>query len=162
MNKSIIIGIVAGFVFLLLIAGAVVGTLYFTGNLSGPKAAGAPEASAKAAAAHGQPAEALIYVTMDPPLTMSFPGSSSVHYLQFALNVAVEDKAVEEAVKAHDPAIRNALVMLLSNQKAETLQTREGKEQLRIQIRDEIRNTLKEITGKTGIADVYFTSFVMQ
>lgn len=162
MNKNIIIGIVAGLVFILLIAGAVLGTLYFTGNLSGLKPAEAPAAGEKSAAAHSQPAGALIYVAMDPPLTMSFPGSSSVHYLQFALDVAVEDKEVEEAVKAHDPAIRNGLVMLLSNQKADDLQTRQGKEQLRIQIRDEIRNTLKEITGKTGVADVFFTSFVMQ
>ena len=52
--------------------------------------------------------------------------------------------------------------MLLSNQKAEELQTREGKERLRMQIRDEIRSTLKGLTGKTGVADVFFTSFVMQ
>lgn len=160
MNNKIVLGIVAGLVIILLIVGAVVGTLYITGNLSKLKSTEAPEASEKAAAPHGQPA--LIYVTMDPPLTMSFPGSSSVHYLQFALNVAVENKEVEDAVKAHDPAIRNGLVMLLSNQKAEDLQTREGKEQLRIQIRDEIRNTIKDVTGKSGVADVYFTSFVMQ
>ncbi|MGV0949625.1 MAG: flagellar basal body-associated FliL family protein [Azonexus sp.] len=161
MNK-IVIGIAASLGGFLVIAASVLGTLYATGNFPGQKPGHAPEASDQGAATHSQPAAALIYVSMDPPFTMSFQDSSDTQYLQFTINVAVENKHTEEALKTNDPAIRNGLVMLMSSQKAEDLKTREGKERLRMQIRDEIRNTLKGLTGKSGVADVFFTSFVMQ
>jgi flagellar protein FliL len=160
--KKIVIGIVVSLVLILAIAGSVLGTLYATGNLPSQKQASAPAASDQGSATHSKPAAALTYVSLDPAFTMSFQDSSAAQYLQFAINVAVEDKHVEEAIKTNDPAIRNGLVMLLSSQKAEDLKTREGKERLRMQIRDEIRSTLKGLTGKTGVADVFFTSFVMQ
>ena len=69
------------------------GTLYATGNLPGQKPTNAPAASDQGAATHSQPAAALIYVSLDPPFTMSFQDSSVAQYLQFAINVAVEDKA---------------------------------------------------------------------
>jgi flagellar protein FliL len=160
--KKIIIGIVAGLVAILVIAGSVVGTLYVTGNLPNQKPTNASEAGDQGSATHSQPVASLIYVSLDPPFTLSFQDSSAAQYLQFSIDAAVEDKSVEAAIKAHGPAIRNGLVMLLSNQKAEELQTREGKERLRTQIRDEIRSTLKGLTGKPGVSDVFFTSFVMQ
>jgi flagellar protein FliL len=159
--KKIVIGIVASLGVILVIAGSVLGTLYVTGNLPGQKPANAP-ASGQGSATHSQPVAALTYVAMDPAFTMSFQDSSVAQYLQFAINVAVEDKHIEEAIKTNDPAIRNGVVMLLSSQKAGELQTREGKERLRMQIRDEIRSTLKGLTGQAGVADVFFTSFVMQ
>jgi flagellar FliL protein len=161
MNK-IVIGIIAGLVAILAIAGSVLGTLYATGNLLGQKPMNAQAASDQGSATHSQPTAALLYVSLDPPFTLSFQDSSVAQYLQFAIDVAVEDKAMEAAIKTHNSAIRNGLVMLLSNQKAEELQTREGKERLRMQIRDEIRSILKGITGRSGVADIFFTSFVMQ
>ena len=93
---------------------------------------------------------------------MSFPDSEVAQYLQFNLDVAVQEKGAEEAIKIHGPAIRNGLVMLLSGQHAQDLQSREGKERLRIQIRDEIRDTLSRLTGKPSVVEVFFTSFLMQ
>ena len=153
--KKIVIGIVVSLVAILAIAGSVLGTLYATGNFPGQTPAHAPAPSDQGSAPNPQPAPALTYVSLDPPFTMSFQDSSAAQYLQFAIDVAVEDKHTEEALKTHGPAIRNGLVMLLSSQKAVELQTREGKERLRMQIRDEIRSTLKGLTGKAGVADVY-------
>jgi flagellar protein FliL len=162
--KKVIIGVVAGLAVVLAIAGSVLGTLYFTGNFPGQKPAHAPEHSdaGAPAPAHSEPAGALMYLTLDPPFTMSFQDSSVAQYLQFTLDIAVQDKHAEEAIKKHGPAIRNGLVMLLSSQKPEELQTREGKEKLRAQIRDEIRGILKSLTGNATVEDVFFTSFVMQ
>ena len=164
--KKVVIGVVAGLVVILAIAGSVLGTLYATGNFPGQQPAHAPEHGdagvAASAPAHSEPAGAPTYITLDPPFTMSFQDSSVAQYLQFTLDVAVQEKHAEEAIKTHGPAIRNGLVMLLSSQKPEELQTREGKEKLRAQIRDEIRGTLKGLTGNATVEDVFFTSFVMQ
>ena len=42
------------------------------------------------------------------------------------------------------------------------LETLEGKEQLKGEIKKVINNTLVEKTGFAGVEDVYFTSFVVQ
>ena len=60
------------------------------------------------------------------------------------------------------PAIRNALVMLLSGQSFETLQTPEGKEALREQALVKIQEVLQQEIGKPGIEQVLFVNFVMQ
>jgi flagellar FliL protein len=105
---------------------------------------------------------AVTYVSLDPAFTMSFRDSEVAQFLQFNLDVAVREKGAEEAIKAQGPAIRNALVMLLSGQSAQDLQTREGKERLRTLIRDEIRDVLLRLTGEPRVVDVFFTSFLMQ
>ncbi len=162
--KKIVIAIVAGLVAILVVAGSVLGTLYATGNFPGQKPAHASQGAEPASEAHAPAAAtgALTYVTLDPAFTVSFQDSTVAQFLQFTIDVAIQDKDVEKAIQAHGPAIRNGLVMLLSSQKAEELQTREGKERLRMQIRDEIRSTLTSLAGKPGVSDVYFTSFVMQ
>ena len=55
-----------------------------------------------------------------------------------------------------------SLVLLFSSQNYQTLSTREGKIQIRKQALTEVQSILKERTGKPGIEEIYFTSFVMQ
>jgi flagellar basal body-associated protein FliL len=47
--------------------------------------------------------------------------------------------------------------MLLSGLNPQDLESREGKERRRGQIRDEIRDTLSRLTGKPSIVEVFFT-----
>jgi flagellar protein FliL len=166
MKRTIILSIAA----LLIVAGSIAGTLFALGRLPGVGAAPAPppddaNVAAPGPAAAPPPATAsrpMTYVSLDPAFTMSFQDSEAAQFLQFNIDVAVEEKDAEEAIKVHGPAIRNGLVMLMSGQKAEDLQSREGKERLRTQIRDEIRDTLSHLTGKPGVVEVFFTSFLMQ
>ena len=58
--------------------------------------------------------------------------------------------------------IRNSVVLLLSQQTYETLIEHEGKEALRVTVRDTIRSVLEESAGEPIVEDVYFSSFVMQ
>ena len=52
--------------------------------------------------------------------------------------------------------------MLFSSQKPDDLQTREGKERLREQALKEIQHIVEGYTGKPGVEEVFFTSFLMQ
>jgi flagellar FliL protein len=160
MKRTIIISIVV----VLIVAGSIAGTLFALGQLPGQGPDSTPPADDPDAVAPPPPADpgATTYVSLDPPFTVSFPDSEVAQYLQFNLDVAVQEKGAEEAIKIHGPAIRNGLVMLLSGQHAQDLQSREGKERLRIQIRDEIRDTLSRLTGKPSVVEVFFTSFLMQ
>jgi flagellar FliL protein len=58
--------------------------------------------------------------------------------------------------------IRNNLLMAISGQGAENLKTREGKEQLRTTMLDEIANVMEKMTGKNKVINLFFTTFVMQ
>jgi flagellar FliL protein len=60
------------------------------------------------------------------------------------------------------PAVRNSLVMLLSSQNPDELRARAGKEKLRAQALAAIQRIVKKYSGKTGIDEVLFTSFLMQ
>jgi len=170
MKRIIIISIAA----ILIVTGSIAGTLFALGRFPGQAPAPAPtpgDANAADPATATDPTSTpptpttptlATYVSLDPAFTLSFQDSEAAQFLQFSVDVAVQEKGAEEAIKVHGPAIRNGLVMLLSGQRAEDLQSRDGKERLRTQIRDEIRDTLSRLTGKPGVVEVFFTSFLMQ
>ena len=104
----------------------------------------------------------LNYVPMDPPFVVNFSADSDIRFLQLTVEVGTRKPEVVELIKEHRPAIRNTLVMLFSSQDPYSLNTREGKEQLRSETLAEIQKVMKEETGGPGVESVFFTSFVMQ
>lgn len=160
--KWIIIGVLG----MLVLSGAALGALYFSGVIGGSKstpAAAADTKDAKAGKTESAVAKApQIYLPMDPPFVVNFGPDADVRFMQITLQVASRDQEVIDRVKEHTPAIRNGLVMLYSSQDAAVLNTRAGKETLLKQSLDEINRVLKEQTGSAGVENVYFTSFVMQ
>jgi flagellar protein FliL len=104
-----------------------------------------------------------IYVALDPPFVVNFEAEQLVRFLQVTVQVMSRDPATVEILKANDPVVRNDLLLLLGNQKYEVIATREGKEKLRQQALDAVRNVVKNAGGQPNrVEAVYFTSFVMQ
>jgi flagellar FliL protein len=102
------------------------------------------------------------YYEMGKPLTVNFPKGSSVQLAQIALAFRVAGEETLEALKKHEPMIRNNLLMLISAQQAENLITREEKEKLRAAMLNEVTSVLKKMAGKSQVKELFFTSFVMQ
>lgn len=149
---------------ILLLGGGIAGTLYFTGShLLGASSSSAGEDNSKEGAKGGKNdnREAL-YFPIDPPFVVNFADQNQMRFLQITMDVMAYNPEAIEAVKKHLPVIRNNLVMLLSSQDAKTLFSLQGKQHLRQECLEEIQKILKERTGKKGVEDVYFTSFVMQ
>jgi len=115
----------------------------------------APEEKAK-------PKAAAQYMPLEPVFTVNLEEPEMSRFLQVEIQVMARDAVALEAVKAHTPSIRNALLMLLGQQHFADLSNRAGKEKLRAAVLAEIQKILTEETGKPGIEAVYFTSFVMQ
>jgi flagellar protein FliL len=101
-------------------------------------------------------------VPLHPAFVVNFSGDSDVRFLQIELQIATRDPNVPPKMIEHDPAVRNSLVMLFASQKPSDLESREGKEQLRKQVLDEIRKVMKQVGASDKIENVYFTNFVMQ
>lgn len=153
--KKIIIFSVLG---LLLLGGAVGGTLYFTGAFDSSDAAAAEAAPA---ALEPKPADA-IYFEFRPEFVVNFEGNSRPRYMQANLVAVSYDTDAIEALELHMPLVRNNLLLLFAEQKSESLKSREGKEALLEKALAVVQEVMTEQYGKEGIDNVYFTRLVMQ
>ena len=70
-------------------------------------------------------------------------------------------KAVD-TVKRHMPQLKNDVLMLVSLQSADELQTPEGRKKLQEQALETVQATLTELTGEPTVEKVLFISFLMQ
>lgn len=102
------------------------------------------------------------YLAFDPPLVVSFQDQATMRFLQVTVEVMGRNEETIAAVKTHMPVIRNNLLMMLGGRNMQQLTDRDSKEKLRQEALVEVQRILKENTGKPGVEDLYFTSFVVQ
>lgn len=98
------------------------------------------------------------YISLDP-LVVNYTQGSALRYLQLSIELMTRDELMVEEVNKNMPEIRNALIMELSGQTYEMLVTRDGKQNIRDTIRDEVNLLLG---NDESIESVLITSFVMQ
>ncbi len=102
------------------------------------------------------------YFSLDPAFVVNLEDARSQRFLQVQVQVMTRDADLMKDIEHHAPRLRSALLLLLGQQRAAELATREGKEKLQADVLVEVQRIILEETGKTGIDAVYFTSFVMQ
>jgi flagellar FliL protein len=148
-------------VLLLFIAG---GGTWFALNLVGNKdgAAAASQGNDAGNAGQAGPSTVAIYYALDPAFLANFNTGGRQHYLQLALTVKARNQAAIAALQTHMPLVRNRIVMLLSGEQFEQLQTDEGRQQLQQKLLTAIQEILTKETGQAHIEQVFFTNFVMQ
>jgi flagellar protein FliL len=101
------------------------------------------------------------YLQLEPTFLANYMVKGRQHYLQLAVAVMTRDEAALKAMHEHMPLIRNRLVMLLSGEVFETLQTDEGRLRLQEKLLAAIQEILQKETGHGGVEQVLFTNFVM-
>ena len=103
-----------------------------------------------------------VYIDIKPEFVINFSDRAGhSKYLKCELSVATKEPEIEKAVEKHMPAIRNALVLLLSRQVYEDLMPNEGKEKLRADALTAVQAVLQAQVGRPGIEDLFFSNFVM-
>lgn len=121
---------------------------------------------AAAHAAEGAPAAAggAPYVPLEPSFVLNFggPREGRLQYLKADVTLRVTDPAAAEAARHHLPALRNALVLLLSRQDEGTVSSSNGREGIRAEALAEIRSILQAEEGEPCVEDVLFTNFIVQ
>lgn len=101
------------------------------------------------------------YLPMEQNFTSNLRDTDG--FLQVGLGLSTfYDERVFANVKRAEMPVRSAVLEVLAQQQAETLNTEQGKAALRKQLKDAINNVLKSQEGFGGIDNVYFTSFVIQ
>lgn len=118
-----------------------------------------------------------IYFALKPNFTVNYDVNGRQRFLQTEITLMFRDAAVQKILELHMPTVRNGLVMLLSRQVFEELQTTEGKEKLRSEALETIQEIItkenthtpkddkkeeKAPTVEPVVEQVLFTQFVMQ
>ncbi|HET8880672.1 MAG TPA: flagellar basal body-associated FliL family protein [Solimonas sp.] len=117
------------------------------------------EAGDKAAA--DKPKDPPNYLPLDPAFVVNLEADDT-RFLQVQVQLMTRDAHAVDTLKLHEPRIRNALLMLFSQQHPADIATLAGKQKLQAESLDQIRKILVEETGKPLVEAVYFTSFVTQ
>ena len=102
------------------------------------------------------------YLPLDPSFVVNFKDEQSVRFLQVGVTLMSHDPKAIEAAKEANPVIRNALLLLFSNQDASALNGADGKRKLQAEALASVQKIVHQQIGRDGIEAVYFTSFVMQ
>lgn len=106
--------------------------------------------------------DSAIYVPLAPPFVVNYGGGGRLKYLKTEISVRAADVQTSAAITHHMPLIRNAMVLLLSRQTDEDIDSQAGVENLLITARDEIIALLKAEQTEHKVVEVYFNSFVVQ
>ncbi len=104
------------------------------------------------------------YVELQPAFVVNFGFAENgrLKYLKTDIAVRVSDQAAEMATRYHLPALRSALVLLLSRQDEATVSTGSGRELVRAEALTELRAILETEEGAPMIDDLLFTNFIVQ
>jgi len=162
-SKKLLIIVAAALVVVLLIGGA---AAFFLLKKHSAEDSGDEEAvteTAKSSKKKGGKEAIPVYIAMDA-FTVNLVPESGEQFLQLILSVEVADLPTGDRIKTYTPKIRNNVMMLLSGKKASELLTREGKEKLAGEIRDQMNRVLAPDAkdDDAPVREVLFTSFIIQ
>lgn len=158
-GKSNTVLLIALIVLLLLVGGG--GAAFFL--LSGDD--NSAESDAGVATEHKEEkveAKETHYLKLGKEFVVNLEDTSKVNFMQVDIEVMARKTEPLDLIEQNMPMIRNKLMMILSSQKYEQVNTREGKEKLREEIKQAIQEILHEESPKANIEAVYFTSLIMQ
>lgn len=102
------------------------------------------------------------YVDVEPAIVANFGEKGRIKYVRTLITLKVGNADAEKKATLHLPSLRNALVMLLSEQNRDSVNSAPGKEFIRQQALERLQATMKELEGVNIIEDVYFKTFVVQ
>ncbi len=123
--------------------------------------ASTPIAFAEEEAAEVEPIAA-IYIPIKPSFVVNYGGLGKLRYIKADISVRVKDSTTANQVRHHLPYLRNNIVLLLSKQTNDAVDTQAGKELLRQAALEEVHAVLAEEEGSSGVVDLYFDNFIVQ
>lgn len=144
------------------------GGAYFLGYLPGSSASAAStESEAEAEVEYDEEGNPIIpgrpiYMPINPPFVVNFTHLGTLRYLQVSLSVMYNDQRIIDRVSSELPAIRNDLILLLSDQTFEKLSSTAGKKELRSEMIAAINQQVLTQEDRDIHGEVYITNFVMQ
>lgn len=101
------------------------------------------------------------YFQLEKEFTTNLKESTHLMQLGLAVSTPYDEKVIDH-LKAHELAVRSAVLAEINNTDEEAIFTPEGKKDLSQRLVKAINAVLKEKEGFGGVANVYFTNFIVQ
>lgn len=104
------------------------------------------------------------YVELKPTFVTNFGPTTTPRLMYIKTDVALRVQGQDGVIAAdhHLPALRNALVLLLSRQSESAVVTGEAREHVRQKALEELRTIIESEEGMPLIEDLLFTNFIVQ
>jgi len=102
------------------------------------------------------------YVEIKPAFVVNVSDGDEVHHLQLSISFIPTDHDMEASINEHKPAIRHAIVVLVSGRQISEIRSAQGKMALREQVQQATNKVLQKFAGKPGIKRTLFTEFLIQ
>jgi len=111
---------------------------------------------------HGEGVSSTKYIHLTPAFVVNYGNTGRMKYLRTEIALKVSGGAAASAVSSHRPYIRNNLVLLLTAQDGEAVNSSSGREALRHEALENVRALMTELEGSPYVDDLYFENFVVQ
>ncbi len=104
-----------------------------------------------------------MYLEMNPSFVLNYGGGGKLKYLRtdITLRLSTEGALIDD-INLHMPILRHAVIMFLSKQNEERIRDGSQRETIRLELLQELRAALADITNTDGIKDLLFTTFFIQ
>ena len=103
----------------------------------------------------------VLYHALEPAFKVNLQ-KGNIRVMKIAISLVTGSEKVIDALKLHNPLLRNNILMILSSQDPELLKTAAGKSQLQLDIQTEVNEILANKKVGSVIDGVFFTELVMQ
>lgn len=100
------------------------------------------------------------YHALKPSIVSNLTGGP--RYIRCDVQLMTEYASELAKIELHEPALRHTILMLIAGQDGNQLKTRDGKESFRQAALSAVQTQLQELTGKTLVSDLYFTSYYVK
>ncbi len=105
-------------------------------------------------------AEPVAYLPLEPNIMVNLQGRRT--YLRAAVQIMVDNAEHAEKIKIHLPAVRHALIMMVSEYSSDQLSSMEQREEFRKKALEEAKTILDKYASSKGLNDLFFTEFLVQ
>lgn len=102
------------------------------------------------------------YISLKPPFVANYGESGRLKFMRVEIALRIDTSFGTGPVRHHMPAIRNAIVSILSKQTEEDVASQEGKELLRVSLLEAVQEVVVAEEGSHEISDLLFNAFIVQ
>lgn len=119
--------------------------------------------SAGTALAQQPPAE-VVYYGFDPDIVTNYVSENrrSLGYLRVSVELMLPNKELLKTIEYHEPLILDTIISILSKQPEQRVKSLSGREEIRLQILEQLQTVMKRETGQTIVQDILFTKYLYQ
>lgn len=102
------------------------------------------------------------YFEIATPFVVNIQDETSMKFLQVTAQLRLSRPELKTQIAKNLPAIQNVMMLVLSEQTVKDIRTLAGKQKVREQTLKELQGFLEKEIGDPAIAEILFTSFIIQ